>query len=399
MNLSALQSQGYRRYLAGSAAAVNGMWILRVVLTWLAWDVSGSATFVGLIAALTMLPTMISGPVFGALMDRYNIIRAAYGTNIGMMTCALAIVFALEFGLISQIFLLVVAICIGIVTSAHHPMRLTMGPRLVERDQIGSVSALAALNFNTARVISPFFAGLIIEYFSVMAALIVTLLLYIPNLIIYATLKPRSLATPKEYQSIRAALIEGLGYIWAHKYLRLILTTSALFSLSIRGILEILPVIADGTFTKGATGLGQLGAAVGAGSMIAALMKAMGTSERVPALSGFNITIGALGTVCAAILAITGIWPIALCSAACIGFCATYLGVSFQSEIQSDLPDIIRGRVMSLWGMVALGSVALGSLFIGWLADSIGLPSTGIWIAVASTIALFFIAVQARKLS
>jgi MFS family permease len=398
MNLTALQSPGYRRYLAGSTAAVNGLWILRVVLVWLAWDVSESATFVGLIAALTMIPTMISGPVFGALMDRMNIIRAAYGTNLGMMAAAISIIAALYLGLANKTFLIFLAICIGIISSAHHPMRLTMGPRLVDKSQISSVSALAALNFNTARVISPFIAGLIIEHYSVAAALVLALVLYLPNLVIYATLEPRILEKRQDYQSIGAAIREGFAYIWAHKYLRLILLTSAVYAVSIRALLEILPVVADGTFGKGATGLGQMAAAVGIGSLIAALMKTVGTSERIPAFSNYNLLIGVLGTCAAATLAGTGLWPIALMCCSCMGYCATHLGVSFQAEIQSDLPDSIRGRVTSLWGMVALGSVSLGSLLIGWMADTIGLGTTGFCVAVASLIVLGFVTIQSRKL-
>ncbi|MBT6895254.1 MAG: MFS transporter, partial [Rhodobacterales bacterium] len=170
MNLTALNSPNYRRYFIGSAAAVNGLWILRVVITWIAWETSLSATFVGLIAALTMLPTMIIGPFFGAIMDRSNIIKAAYATNIGMIIAALITVISILIEIISPFSLILLAIYIGIITAAHHPMRLSIGPRLVQKKQISSVSALAALNFNTARVISPFVAGILIEYFGTLFA-------------------------------------------------------------------------------------------------------------------------------------------------------------------------------------------------------------------------------------
>jgi MFS family permease len=197
MNLTALKSPSYRRYLIGSAAAVNGLWILRVVVTWIAWETSLSATFVGLIAALTMLPTMIIGPLFGAIMDRSNIIRAAYATNIGMIIAALIAIISLLLNIISPFFLILLALYIGVITAAHHPMRLSLGPRLVQKDQISSVSALAALNFNTARVISPFIAGIIIDNFGTLYALLTAIILYLPNIIIYSTLHPRVLKISK----------------------------------------------------------------------------------------------------------------------------------------------------------------------------------------------------------
>jgi len=373
MNLTALKSPSYRRYLIGSAAAVNGLWILRVVVTWIAWETSLSATFVGLIAALTMLPTMIIGPLFGAIMDRSNIIRAAYATNIGMIIAALIAIISLLLNIISPFFLILLALYIGVITAAHHPMRLSLGPRLVQKDQISSVSALAALNFNTARVISPFIAGIIIDNFGTLYALLTAIILYLPNIIIYSTLHPRVLKISKEYQSISAAIKEGFRFVWASEYLRLIFAISATYTISIRSVAEILPVIADGTFSNGASGLGHLAATVGAGSLCAALYKALGTSERVPAFSISIIIVTIFGMISAWILTITQLWPLALVSAACMGFAATYLGVSFQAEIQADLHDNIRGRVMSLWGMITLGSMSLGSLLIGWVADTLGM--------------------------
>lgn len=398
MNLIALQSPTYRRYFVGSAAAVNGLWILRVVVMWLSWQVSQSATFVGIISALTMIPTVVTGPFFGVLMDRCNIIHAAYGSNIAMMSATLIIILAQSMGTISPLFLVILAIYIGIITSAHHPMRLSLGPRLVQRHQIGSVSALAALNFNIARAVSPFVAGIVIAKFGINAALCLTLMLYLPNLYITGTLQPREITRSTEYQSVRAAIIEGLAHIWADKYLRLILIASALFAFTIRAVFEILPVIADGAFNLGAIGLGQLGTAIGAGSLCAALFKTIGTSDRVSALSVRVLWVGVFGL--AAMLFITNApnWPLVLISAASMGFAATFTGVSFQSEIQSDLPDGIRGRVMSLWGVIALGSVSIGSFCIGWLTDTIGLGTTGMILCGGSLLALVWIAHQSKNL-
>ncbi len=391
MNLIAFQSPSYRRYYVGSTGAVNALWILRVVLSWLAWDVSHSATFVGIIAALSLMPTIFSGPFFGVMMDRINIMRAAYGTNIGMMLAALIMIIAIRLDILNEPFLIVIGLFIGVVASAHHPMRLSLGPRLVQHHQISSVSALASLNFNLARIIAPFIAGVIIETMSITVALIMVLILYTPNLFIYATLHPRALDKPARKLGIFASMGEGMIYIWHHHYLRLILITAALYAVSVRSIMEILPVIADGKFNMGAVGLGQLGAAIGAGSLAAAFFKTMGTSQRISALSGKNLAIAAVGFLFLALMTNANSWPLALFSAACIGFAGTYLGITFQSEVQSDLPDGMRGRVMSMWGVVTLGSTSIGALIVGWFADQYDLGITGLFITALSMLALLWI--------
>jgi MFS family permease len=344
-----------------------------------------------------MLPTMIIGPFFGAIMDRSNIIKAAYATNFGMILAALIAIILLLLNLMSTFFLIILAIYIGVITAAHHPMRLSIGPRLVQKEQISSVSALAALNFNTARVISPFIGGLLIEYFGTLTALLIAILLYLPNIIIYTTLHPRRLKVSGEHQSISAAIKEGFLFVWASKYLRLIFLISAVYTISIRSVAEILPVIADGTFSNGASGLGHLAATVGAGSLCAALYKALGTSDRVPAFKVSIIFVTVFGMVSAWILTITQQWSLALISAACMGFAATYLGVSFQAEIQADLHDNIRGRVMSLWGMITLGSMSLGSLLLGLIADKFGLFFAGTSLIICSSICLSYILLKSQS--
>jgi len=330
-------------------------------------------------------------------MDRSNIIKAAYATNIGMIIAALITVISILIEIISPFSLILLAIYIGIITAAHHPMRLSIGPRLVQKKQISSVSALAALNFNTARVISPFVAGVLIEYFGTLFALLVAILLYLPNIIIYATLKPRALKLSSEYQSMFAAINEGFYFVWSSNYLRLIFLISAVYTISIRSVAEILPVIADGTFSNGASGLGQLAATVGMGSLCAALYKALGTSERVAAFSHSIILVTVFGMISAWLLTITHQWSLALISASCMGFSATYLGVSFQAEIQADLNDNIRGRVMSLWGMITLGSMSLGSLLLGWVADIFGLFFAGSSLIFCSSICLLYISLKSQS--
>ena len=57
----------FRRYYAASAASVQALLAQRVALWWLAWEVSASPAYVGAVAALSMAPTLISGPVLSLI--------------------------------------------------------------------------------------------------------------------------------------------------------------------------------------------------------------------------------------------------------------------------------------------------------------------------------------------
>ncbi|MBL4750847.1 MAG: MFS transporter [Amylibacter sp.] len=373
MNLTALKSPSFRLYYIGGLCAVNGLWIMRVLIGWMAWELTASASFVGLVAALSLLPTFLTGPFFGVLIDRTNIKLAAIGTNSSMIVCIATLLAIHVSGQLSPTLLSAIAIAIGMVSSAHHPVRMSLAPRLVERDQVGSVVALAALSFNTARMISPALGGIIIDQLGITWALAASILFYFPSLMIVPFLKPRDTRKTGGKEPFMTALKTGINYLRHRPELRLVLLMTALMALSIRGTTEILPVVADGLFNKGAVGLGQLGSAVGAGAVVSAILKAFGPSRPAKTMGLPTIIITTLGILAVAVFGNSNIWNITLIAAAALGFASTYLGVSLQSAIQADLPDDMRGRVMSIWIVVATGASALGAFTIGTATQTLGL--------------------------
>lgn len=397
MNLVALRSPEFRLYFLGAVANVNALWISRIVIGWLAWDITNSAQFVGIVAACSLLPTMFGGPFFGVLVDRSDIKKAAYATNLTMIACILALLALQMTGNIGHLSLILISLAIGTVTAAHHPVRLSLAPRLVKPDHVSSVVALSALNFNLARLISPAIGGLLIDMTSTTTAIVVTLLLFLPNLTVLFRLHPREL-TKHGAEPFTTAMAKGLRYIRQRDVILLVLATTTVFSIAMRGVLEVLPIIADGSFKLGAVGLGQLGSAVGGGALCSALYKALGgRTEGRNALSLGNMSVAIVGLIAMAILGTTNTWAIALICAALLGATGTYFGVTMQSMIQSDLPDDMRGRVMSIWVVVGLGATALGAFLIGAMANLIGIGAASLWIAGAGLITLLILARRAPK--
>ena len=346
---------------------------MRILIGWMAWELTGSASFVGFVAALSLLPTFLTGPFFGVIIDRANIKLAAIGTNSSMIVCISALLVIHLLGQLNPSLLSTIAVAIGIVSSAHHPVRMSLAPRLVQKEHVGSVVALAALNFNTARMISPALGGIIIDQFGITSALIISTLLYLPSLMIVPFLKPRTPQAPKNKEAFITALKNGIEYLWYRPELRLVLLMTALMALSVRGTTEILPVVADGLFNKGAIGLGQLGSAVGAGAVISAILKAFGPLQATRTMALSTLAITAIGILSVAVFGNSTNWNVTLIAAAILGFTSTHLGVSLQSSIQANLPDEMRGRVMSLWIVVATGSSALGAFSIGVATETLGL--------------------------
>ncbi|MDQ2090524.1 MFS transporter [Marimonas arenosa] len=385
----ALANPAFRRYFVGAVAGVNGNWIFRVLLSWLAWDLTGSASFVGLVAALSLAPVAFTAPFFGALTDRTPILVAYRWVSIGLLACPAALLALMLAGVLTPSGLLGIALLFGTVISAYHPVRQSLGPRLVDQPQIGSVVALAALNFNVGRVISPAIGGFLIAQLGTIPTAAISTALFLPNLIIGPTLKPRAVPPKAERSSFLTDLAEGLRAAWSRLPVRysLLLTVAAMGP--IRGVTEILALIADGRFQRGAEGLGLLTSAVGAGALIAAVFQVV-AGARLAGMAATRFTVIAVGFTATAALTLAPSFPLAFALAPIVGFAGTYVGVSLQIGIQTDLEDELRGRIMSLWMVSITLSTSALAFTISALSEVFGLgPTTlAVILLAGSTVAL-----------
>jgi len=366
----AFRDRQFRLFFLGIFFVVQAIWVQRVTIGWLAWERTGSVGFVGLVAGLSLAPALVLGPFFGVMADRVDIRRASFITNFSMALVLATLAISLPFS--GPMALVVSAFAIGVISSAHHPVRMSLGPRLVPADMVQHVVSVAALNFNLARLVAPVIAGAVIAMAGAGVALWMSVLCYVPMLFVLPRLRPRALPL-RPPASVFADLREGFRYAMNAPLVRLALLFTLLFSTVVRGALEVLPVLADGAFGRGAAGLGVLTAAAGAGAVSSAVLKASGVGASGASIPPIVLWTATLGQGAVIAMGLAPSWAIAIFATAITGFCSTWVGVSLQAAIQTDLPDGYRGRVMSLWVVVGFGAVALGAFAIGGLGEWLGI--------------------------
>ena len=372
MNLSALTTKPFRHYLIGNSIFLHGLWVQKITIGWMAWDATGSTAFLGWLAFLNYAPPLFFGPFFGVVVDRVNILKAAMTTQSLFNLGALALLGIHLSGLSGRVSLSALALFIGMVTSAQQPIRMAMTPRLAPTGQLPSVVLLLSLNFNIARVVGPAIGGGIIAAYGLTAALTFTIFAFVPFIFVIRTLSPRP-NKPKTKVSMKADFAEGLSYVMRSRLIRTAILIVGLFSLSGRGALEILPSIADGEFHRGAAGLGTLTAAAGIGALLAAVFQILLRGPVKGKIPKTSLTAAIVGPLAVAGLGSLSQWEAVVLAIGFLGFAGTLVGVGLQSAIQMQVEDHLRGRVMSLWMMVAMGGTALGSLLVGGMADALGL--------------------------
>ena len=393
MNLSSLKSHDFRLYLFGNFIFLNGMWIQRIVLGWLAWELTQSASYVGFIAFIGLAPTLLSGPFFGVIADRVNIKHAALFTYGAFIICSTLLYLVTLYNLLNPFILSVFCLIIGVIASANHPIRMSLAPRLVNQAQLPSVIALTSLNFNTSRLIGPAIGGLSIQFTNTNMTMLLTILFCLPISLIISFLNPRLIETEKKIirKSIFSSLLDGAKLVAAHKIIKFAILFSGLTAFIGRGTLETLPVITEGIYSKGPSGLGIITASAGGGAIIAALFKVLMPSHRGGKLPLDGIVASILIPMAILLLGFATHFSHAVGLIFILGISTSIVGISMQSSIQMELTDEYRGRVMSIWTMISMGSAAFGALLMGFISDLIGIIKTQILLGIIFTLIIILV--------
>jgi MFS family permease len=273
MSVSELREhRHFFQYLAGNFTTLTCVWMQRVAILLITWDLTQSFMWSGVISLLQLMPTILLGPIFGVQADRWQTSSAMIIVQLIFFALALVIYILQVNELLSIEMLAMLALAIGVTTSAHHPLRMSLTPSLVSKTFLPKAIALDSINFNLTRMVGPAIGGTIIAKWGMAAALLVGVLGYLP-LIVALSLLPRlaSLQTGLATVSIRHDISQALEIIRADHRIRKALLVTVSYGLFARGFVELFPAIADGVFMRGATGAGHLMAASGLGAICGAL--------------------------------------------------------------------------------------------------------------------------------
>ena len=368
---AALNQSNYRAFTIGNAISLIGTWLQRIAVGWLAWQLTKSGTWLGLVAFADLFPTVLLSPLAGALADRFDRLRIVMISQIIAMLQAIALsalVFA-DMMTIDRLFLLTMAL--GVVNALNQPARLALIPSLVEREHLPSAVAINSIVFNSARFVGPAAAGLAIAHGGIGVAFLVNALTYVAFLVALMLIKLTPAERAPSRRSILGDTVDGYTYAARHPGIGPMLLMMTITSLSTRAFVELLPGFADAVFNRGPEGLAWLTAAIGLGAMVGGLWMA-----QRPGLQGLTrIIVANVLLISAALIGFvaTDHFLVAFVCLLVAGFSLVVNGIGAQTLVQHAAAPAMRGRVMATYGMIFRGGPAVGALVMGTLSSHIGL--------------------------
>jgi len=370
---SPFRTRNFLTYFAGSTISLLGLWVYRVALGWFAWQLSKSELWVGIVAFTQFAPAVLFGPVFGVLADRFDRRAASMLINSLSVINMFVLVLLTNLGYIDIRVLALLALMQGILDGAHAPVRMSIVPNLVRREQLQSAIAWTSIAFNLSRFVGPAIAGFVIAIWGVATAFLINGISYIAYIAAMAILRLNPSSAKRERKHPWVELVDGARYAFTHQTIRSLLLLAAMGSVFGRGALEMLPAFADAVYARGAAGLAIMTSAIGGGAVITGFALSRSTGWLTARAIRYAVFAAGLLTV---LLGTTGDFRLAVGIAAFMGVALSLSGVGSQILIQGLVDDELRGRVSSFWGMIAFGGTSLGSLVIGAAAKFWGLQPT-----------------------
>ncbi|MFE9901983.1 MFS transporter [Streptomyces achromogenes] len=365
---SSLRIRNYRLFFAGQVVSNTGTWMQRIAQDWLVLSLTGSSAAVGITTALQFLPMLLFGLYGGVLVDRLPKRPTLLVTQSAMAVTGLALAALTLSGQVQVWHVYVAAFAVGLATVVDNPARQSFVSEMVGPDQLQNAVSLNSANFQSARLVGPAVAGLMITGVGTGWAFLANGLSFAAPITGLLLMRARELHVVERAPRGKGQLREGLRYvakrpelIWPIVLVGFIGTFGFNFPVW-------LTAYADDVFHAGAGAYSLFNTLMAVGSLVGALLAARRGTARLRVLIAAALAFGTLEIVAAVA---PSYWLFALLMVP-IGVFGLTVNVTANTAVQMGTDPAMRGRVMALFMMVFMGGTPLGAPVVGWITDTYG---------------------------
>jgi MFS family permease len=371
---ASLRHADYRYLWTGTLLMSAGQWVQQVTLGWLLYDLTGNSMLLGALNGLRALPFLITGPMAGVAADRMNRRRLLLNTQWVLTVTALLMGALVASPYLHVWHIFIFTLITGVAWTITEPVRMSMIPGVVPKEDLANAIALNSGGFNLMKVIGPALGGALIAIFGAAENFFIQAAAYsgVLLMVYFMTIPPGR--TEAKRSTAMANLKEGFSYVWSTPAVLALMALAYVPRVFAVPYQTLMPVFQKDVLRVGPEGLGMLMAAPGLGAVVAVLvMASLGNRlKRQGLLLVASIVI--LGFFLMLFSQLTSL-PLALVTLVIAGFFQMFFLASTATMLQLLVPDELRGRVMSLY-MLDRGFMPAGALFAGTAAHFIGAPMT-----------------------
>lgn len=367
----ALNYRNFRLYWAGQIISQTGTWMQIVAQSWLVYRLTDSPLMLGLVNFIALLPVLPVSLIAGAISDRFS--RRVLMLITEIVLAAQALVFALLIwsNLIQIWHIIMLNFILGSAAALEQPARLALVAETVNKDDLPNAIALNSSVYNSAQIIGPAIAGVLVGLIGEAGCIGINGISYIAVVIALLAMKLSPKVFNAERLRVAHSILEGLQYIWREKTIRGLMMIVSLASFFTLPYLTMMPIFAKDILKAGPQGLGVLMTSAGIGSIIGALL----AGSRRPGKRGQWLTWGnILGPTFLLIFCLSHSYVVSIMIVLFVGASGAVRQTLANSLLQIISPEEYHGRVMSIFNLLFNGMSRVGALSVGGLAEITSAP-------------------------
>ena len=364
----------YRIFSFGQIISLCGTWMQTTAQGWLVLKITNSAVALGTVVGLQYLPIAVFTLFGGVLADRLPKRTVLLGTQslAALQASLLATLVISNRVQLWQIYAL--APLLGLIQAFDAPTRQAFVSELVGRDRLQNAVALNSTIFNTARIVGPALAGIVISVIGIGQAFLFNALSFLPVIAALLLLRTVELhvSTRPARENVFRQVGQGIRYAMRTPSVFIILLSLAIIGTLGYNYPIFLPLMAKFVLRAGATGLGLLTSAVGVGALAGAVVmaSARNATQRRVLIAGFLFSVLLIA------VGLSHFLPLTLLLLAGMGGAGIVYTSSSNTRLQTETPGPLRGRVVSLYLLLGVGTTPVGGLIVGVLSAWFGVQPT-----------------------
>lgn len=382
---ASLRVRNYRLFASGQVVSLTGTWMQRVAQDWLVLNLShNSGTAVGITTGLQFAPVLLFGMYGGVIADRYNKRRVLMMTQVAMGVLALGLGLLDVTGAVALWHVYALAFGLGVATAFDSPVRQAFVTELVGPKLLPNAVSLNSATFNTARVLGPAIAGVMIATTGTGLVFLANTASFVAVIVGLAAMRDAELFVGKRATRRKGAVREGLAYVRGKP--ELVAITGLVGVVGTLGFNFQLTsaLLTKNVFHHGAGSYGLISAVYAFGSLLGALASAR------RGRAGRRRLVFVAGATYGVIEILAGLMPTYWTFFALLvpfGFATLTFSTAANTTVQMSAAPSMRGRVMAFYLIVFMGGTPFGAPLIGWIAEVAGPRWSLITGGVASTAA------------
>ena len=373
----------YRLWFAGALVSNTGAWMQRTAQDWIVLTelTDRDAAALGITMALQFGPILLLMPVSGLIADRFDRRRVLMWTQAIQCALALGMGVLVISGQAQLWHVYAFALLLGVATAIDAPVRQAFVSELVTDADLSNAVALNSTSFQSARLIGPAAAGVLIAWIGSGPVFIVNGLSFAGVLLSLAFIRKHQLVATPRLEKARGQIRDGLRYVFGRNDILVVLVMVFLVGTFGFNFPIFISTMSTVEFGLGATEFGVLSSIMAVGAIVGSLLAAR--RERVR-LGLIVIAAAAFGAICVLAALAPTYW---LFAAALVVVGATSLTMmsTANAYVQTTTAPMMRGRVMALYMAIFAGGTPIGAPVVGWVANEFG-PRWSIGIGAASGI-------------